>query len=254
MQLLAGFIVGCLLGWVVTWMLQRRMDDSLTDEVARLQRELTDCQRELDKTKAASGTPQIEASEIEAEGDADEAATRATGIAALAVEETAQEPEATAGETVVAAVAVEAVEDEAAEDGAVAAEAVEEVAVEEVADEEVVETRADDSVAAAVAAAAVAETSTVTYRAEGVADLTVIKGIGPKFAETLNAAGITSYAALADTTPEQLQEIVQPAAWQKVDFEDWIAQASALSRQGRRLQIGDDLTRLEGIGPEAETY
>ena len=54
---------------------------------------------------------------------------------------------------------------------------------------------------------------------------------------------------LAQTPPERLQEIIQPAAWQKLDFKIWIAQASALSRQSRRLQIGDDLTRLEGIGP-----
>ena len=86
-------------------------------------------------------------------------------------------------------------------------------------------------------------------RRRQVDDLTLIKGIGPKFAETLNAAGITSYAELANTPAEKLEEIVQPAAWQKVDFEEWIAQSSALSRQSRRMQIGDDLTRLEGIGP-----
>ena len=251
MQLFAGFIVGVLLGWIVTWFLQKRLNDNLTDEVAKLQRELTDCQRQLDKAGVATTAP-----EAEAAGDTEVTATRAA--AAVAVE-SAVAPETTvespAGETVVEeAVVEETVVDEVVVEEAVAEQDVveetvgeEDVIEEDVIEEDVVATRVDEGLAAAVAAAA--EPSTVADRDEGVADLTVIKGIGPKFAETLNAAGITSYAALANETPERLQEVVQPAAWQKVDFDDWIAQASALSRQSRRLQIGDDLTRLEGIGP-----
>ncbi len=57
-------------------------------------------------------------------------------------------------------------------------------------------------------------------------DLTVIKGIGPVFAERLNAAGIYSYADLAQASPEALQAAV--ATKQKVAAEAWIAQARAL--------------------------
>jgi len=39
-------------------------------------------------------------------------------------------------------------------------------------------------------------------------DLRKIEGIGPKIAETLKAADIATYAALADTTPEKISEII----------------------------------------------
>jgi predicted flap endonuclease-1-like 5' DNA nuclease len=272
---LATFVVGFLLGWIVTWMLQRRLDDNLHDEIAKLQRELNDCRRELNRPQDG---PQFTVVE-----DADTAATRSPGAVALLTEEAVQEPAPQAEEGEVAATVVETVEDENVQRQTAAAEemtetAIEETAIEETeefiteeaadaelaAQEEAADTRVDASAAAAVAAAAAEESpeqvpeieappvpdiATAPEREGEVANLTVIRGIGPKFAETLNAAGITSYAALAETSAERLQEIVQPAAWQKVDFEDWIAQASALSRQRRRLQIGDELTRLEGIGP-----
>lgn len=80
-------------------------------------------------------------------------------------------------------------------------------------------------------------------------DLTRIKGIGKKFAAALSAGGVRTYAELAAATPEQLHGIVQPQAWQKVDYAPWIEQAQTLARQRRRSHVGDDLTRLEGIGP-----
>ena len=56
-------------------------------------------------------------------------------------------------------------------------------------------------------------------------DLTKIEGIGPKIAETLNAAGINTYAELAAATPEAIKEILDkaegnfaahdPATWPK---------------------------------------
>ncbi len=57
-------------------------------------------------------------------------------------------------------------------------------------------------------------------------DLTVVKGIGPVFAERLNAAGIVSYADLAQASPQALKAAV--ATNQKIAAEDWIAQAKAL--------------------------
>jgi predicted flap endonuclease-1-like 5' DNA nuclease len=79
-------------------------------------------------------------------------------------------------------------------------------------------------------------------------DLTRVHGIGPKYAALLNEAGITSYEGLAATDPDRLREIIHPGPMQQVHFDSWIAQAAALVGVGA-TQTGDDLTRIEGIGP-----
>jgi len=58
-------------------------------------------------------------------------------------------------------------------------------------------------------------------------DLTLIKGIGPARATTLQEAGITSYAILAGTATEHLKELFPRVAPE--GLEDWKAQARALS-------------------------
>ena len=83
-------------------------------------------------------------------------------------------------------------------------------------------------------------------------DLTQVKGIGPKYAASLNAAGITTYAALAHTSPDRLKEIVDAPAWRQVDYPAWIVEARALAEAPRRMVVGDDFTTLEGIGPVYE--
>lgn len=76
-----------------------------------------------------------------------------------------------------------------------------------------------------------------------------IKGIGPVYVQRLNEAGIHTYADLAQATPKQLREIVQPNNWQAVDFGEWIKQAKLFSR----LSDGDrpplPLEKIKGIGP-----
>ena len=57
-------------------------------------------------------------------------------------------------------------------------------------------------------------------------DLTEIKGIGPKYRQQLEDLGITSFAALAAADRETLAASFDARA----DVEDWIAQASARSR------------------------
>jgi predicted flap endonuclease-1-like 5' DNA nuclease len=83
-------------------------------------------------------------------------------------------------------------------------------------------------------------------------DLTQVKGIGPKYAASLNAAGITTYAALAHTPPDRLKEIVDAPAWRQVDYPAWIVEARALAEAPRRMVVGDDFTTFEGIGPVYE--
>ena len=58
-------------------------------------------------------------------------------------------------------------------------------------------------------------------------DLTVIKGIGPTFAKRLTEAGVTTYAALAETTPEHLREITKAPPMAEPD--KWIAQARQMA-------------------------
>ena len=59
------------------------------------------------------------------------------------------------------------------------------------------------------------------------ADFTQINGIGPTFASRLVEAGITSFAQLAELTPEQAREITHVTV--QSDPADWIAEAQALA-------------------------
>lgn len=56
-------------------------------------------------------------------------------------------------------------------------------------------------------------------------DLLRIEGIGPVYAGRLRAAGINTFAELAGAGESVLQGIIQPQAWQRVVFADWIEQA-----------------------------
>ena len=58
--------------------------------------------------------------------------------------------------------------------------------------------------------------------------LDLIKGIGKVYAARLNEAGIYSFAALAEMTPERLAEIVQLREWQAGAPVEWIEQAKQL--------------------------
>ncbi len=79
-------------------------------------------------------------------------------------------------------------------------------------------------------------------------DLTRVRGIGPKFAAALNAAGITTFDHLAAATPDQLRDAINPSPMQRLDFAGWSAHAAELAGS-RGVAESDDLTKLEGIGP-----
>jgi predicted flap endonuclease-1-like 5' DNA nuclease len=81
-------------------------------------------------------------------------------------------------------------------------------------------------------------------------DLTLIQGIGPRYAEKLGAAGILTYAALANATEDDLNAAVQPQPWQKVDYPLWRDQARLYATLAPLPLEGDDLQLLEGIGPK----
>ncbi len=59
-------------------------------------------------------------------------------------------------------------------------------------------------------------------------DFEPIHGIGKVFEQRLYDAGIRTYRALANTTPEQLAEFCKARPPQRPDYASWIRQAQAL--------------------------
>ncbi len=76
-------------------------------------------------------------------------------------------------------------------------------------------------------------------------DLTIIKGIGPVFQRKLRNMGIDSFQQLANLDPKHLQRILDIKNWQRVDIEDWVAQAkdwvkiSALDKNQQNVPTPD---------------
>ncbi len=104
-------------------------------------------------------------------------------------------------------------------------------------------------------------------------DLTQIEGIGPKIADLLSSAGITTYARLEKTSVEQLRQILATAggSFAVHDPETWPAQAAlAANDEWDKLKAWqnslyggveveptaaanqEDLTRIEGVGPKTQ--
>jgi predicted flap endonuclease-1-like 5' DNA nuclease len=81
-----------------------------------------------------------------------------------------------------------------------------------------------------------AEPASVTGAATPGDDFTLIKDIGPRFAQALRDAGIVSFAQLADMTPETLAERLAPFVTvrpQRIRNNDWIGQARQLADSSR---------------------
>lgn len=62
-------------------------------------------------------------------------------------------------------------------------------------------------------------------------DLEIIEGIGPKVAKVLKEGGIHSFADLAHTSPEKVNELLKAAKLNMLDSAGWIDQA-ALAAKG----------------------
>jgi predicted flap endonuclease-1-like 5' DNA nuclease len=95
--------------------------------------------------------------------------------------------------------------------------------------------------------AAVVVVDLLPYRLEEV------RGIGPTYAQRLNAAGIQNFTDLAACTVDQLREIIAPKTWQAIDFGAWIQQAKAFAAliSGDRPPL--PLEQVKGIGPVLAT-
>ena len=72
-------------------------------------------------------------------------------------------------------------------------------------------------------------------------DLIRIEGIGPRVAQVLNGAGITTFEALANANPQDVQRVLDEAGLQMMTPEGWIEQAR-LAASGD----WDGLERLQG--------
>ncbi|MBO0932257.1 50S ribosomal protein L17 [Fibrella aquatilis] len=124
------------------------------------------------------------------------------------------------------------------------------VAAEEASSAEVV---ADE--APAVDAATVAETAPVAdASAAGADDLTIVEGIGPKIAELMNNAGVTTFAQLADASDETVQAVLTEAGprYNVHDVSTWNEQA-ALLRDGKMDEFKALTDRLKGGKDQSES-
>ncbi|MCX7670892.1 MAG: DUF4332 domain-containing protein, partial [Anaerolineae bacterium] len=91
-------------------------------------------------------------------------------------------------------------------------------------------------------------------------DLSRIEGIGPVYAAKLRAAGITTFAQLAEADDARLAAIIQAPSWRKIDYASWREQARLIAtgaesnlkevqdRLSARKSAGDDLKLIAGIG------
>ena len=58
-------------------------------------------------------------------------------------------------------------------------------------------------------------------------DLTLIAGVGPKYAAVLQEHGFNTFAQLSACAPEELAEIFTTVSGRTPDFESWIEQAQS---------------------------
>ncbi len=72
-------------------------------------------------------------------------------------------------------------------------------------------------------------------------NLKLLVGIGPAIEQILNEAGIATYAQLASSTVQQLQDILPDLHDSRVEREDWIGQAQ---RFAAAKALGEDLEAL----------
>ena len=95
--------------------------------------------------------------------------------------------------------------------------------------------------------AALAEAATVLGRRIRLDDLTVVEGIGPKIAELLQAAGISSWWGLATGGVEPLRRVLADAGprYQMHDPSTWPQQADLLAH-GRWAEFRELTDRLDG--------
>ena len=124
-------------------------------------------------------------------------------------------------------------------------------AVEDAPSAEVVE---DEAPAIAEVASVVEAAPVADAPAAGGDDLTIVEGIGPKIAELMNNAGITTFAQLADASDETVQAVLTEAGprYNIHDVTTWNEQA-ALLRDGKMDEFKVLTDRLKGGKEQSES-
>jgi predicted flap endonuclease-1-like 5' DNA nuclease len=99
-------------------------------------------------------------------------------------------------------------------------------------------------------------------RPKGIDNLAAISGIGERTAEVLQAAGITTFAALAAMSPDRLAAISDGAGLRAGNYDAWIGEAklraagvrvrSSHRQPTERVRCPQDLSAVAGIGPVFE--
>ena len=225
-------IIGIIIGWLISWLLGRSDKEEIAERLAPLEAdlrtktgELADCRARADAL-TADYQARIGALEADCKSRTDALnADYQARISALEADLKARTADLDAARGQVAALEASAANLLAETRG----------------------TTIDLSAEAAGPAVTVAEPEVV------VNDFTAIEGIGPAFAARLSEAGITRYSDLAAVDPADLPKTLGLRNWQKIDADAVVAQAKVLAGRPRQIQIGDDLTTLEGIGPTYAT-
>lgn len=76
-------------------------------------------------------------------------------------------------------------------------------------------------------------------------DLTLIEGIGPKIQSVLKAAGVTTFAKIADLLPEEIMGIIRAGGIRLANAETWPKQAK-LAAEGKLAELEDLQDKLKG--------
>jgi large subunit ribosomal protein L21 len=92
--------------------------------------------------------------------------------------------------------------------------------------------RTGETPAPAQSAAATKPAPAKAAPAAGGDDLTKLSGVGPKLAEKLQAAGVTSFAQIAGWTEEDVAKMDETLSFKgRIEREGWVEQAKALAAE-----------------------
>ncbi len=198
--LVAGVIIGWLIEWVIDWLFWRQDDTRLKDRLQTAEADLRQAQTQLSAN--AGRLQQLEATQQETVRLNAELSQARTSVEELESAQTACHAEL-----------------DALKQKLQAAETERDHAQTLIADgqQTIADLRA--KIEALMAAAPSSEEDMLER----------VKGIGAVFSGRLKAAGVKTFAQLAQLTPDRVQEIINPEEWQKIDPASWIAQAGELA-------------------------
>ena len=83
-------------------------------------------------------------------------------------------------------------------------------------------------------------------------NLTLIKGIGPRYQQVLVEASVSTLEDLAAAEPDQLHRIIHTPEWRKPDYADWIRQARAMIDGHDRTEAIAERVTQEQMGDTTE--